>query len=118
MVPSAPLGQLLRSVGVAYLDLFSLDVEGSEVKVLETMDWSIPVRVWCIEWDPKMGREEQNASIARIMTANGYDRQPWAHEADGARPLQQNQLWVWRSAWTPAQYAWHQWDAQAPWAKS
>ena len=37
-VASAPLGYLLRSVGVKYVDFFSLDVEGSEAQVLATMD--------------------------------------------------------------------------------
>jgi FkbM family methyltransferase len=48
-VPCSPLAQILRSSGVATIDLFSLDVEGSEIHVLRTMDWSIPVRVWIIE---------------------------------------------------------------------
>lgn len=36
-VPSAPLGYLLRAAGVKYIDLLSLDVEGSEKVVLDTM---------------------------------------------------------------------------------
>ena len=112
-VPSAPLGQLLRMAGVTHLDLASIDVEGSEVKVLETMDWTIPVRVWCIEWQPPMSPSSLNASIAAIMTSNGYKRLAWAHEYDSARPLDQNQLWVWQQRWTPEFYSWQQYRAQA-----
>ena len=39
----------MSSVFPQAVDYFSLDVEGSELVVLETMDWSIPVRVWVIE---------------------------------------------------------------------
>jgi hypothetical protein len=43
------LGRYLRLVGVDTLDLFSLDVEGGELEVLKTMDWTIPVGVLMIE---------------------------------------------------------------------
>ena len=101
---SAPLGQLLRAVGVVYADLFSLDVEGSEVKVLETMDWSIPVRVWCIELNVSLSPVSNNESIANIMTLHGYERKPWLHEFDATRPLSHNQLWVRKGAWEPTSY--------------
>lgn len=108
-VPSAPLGFLLRSVGIAFVDFFSLDVEGSEARVLATMDWSIPVRVWCIEWDSAVAPASTNRSIEAIMTRNGYERTAWAHEADAARALRQNQLWVRRGPWEPAKYRWRPW---------
>ena len=107
-VPSAPLGQLLRAVGVTYLDLVSLDVEGSEVKVLETMDWTIPVRVWCIEWHYDWNPVSMNSSIAEIMTRHGYRRHRWRHEHSSIRPLDQNQLWVWDKVWRPGTYTWRQ----------
>lgn len=111
-VPSAPLGQWLRAVGVTYLDLVSLDVEGSEVNVLETMDWTIPVRVWCIEWQPSMSPEALNTNISRIMTAHGYERRRWTHEFSSVRPLTQNQLWVTKKIWKPEAYAWKQYSTQ------
>jgi hypothetical protein len=43
------LKNILRNVGATRIDLFSLDVEGSELKVLQTMDWDIPVHVWLVE---------------------------------------------------------------------
>ena len=44
-VPCTGLGKLLRQAGVTKVDLLSLDVEGAELTVLNTMDWDIPVRV-------------------------------------------------------------------------
>jgi FkbM family methyltransferase len=39
-VPCAPLGDWLGLLRVGHVDLFSLDVEGAELLVLETLDWS------------------------------------------------------------------------------
>ena len=108
-VPSAPLGFLLRSVGIAFVDFFSLDVEGSEARVLATMDWSIPVRVWCIEWDATVAPASVNRSIHTIMTRNGYERTAWAHEEVAARTLRHNQLWVRQGPWEPERYRWRPW---------
>ena len=88
-VPSAPLGQLLRMVGVRFIDLFSLDVEGSEYKVLQTFDWTIPVRAWCIE---VMSRRH-SAEIGALMRSHGYVRREWAVKASPS--LSDNELWVW-----------------------
>ena len=78
-------------MGIKYVDFFSLDVEGSEARVLATMDWTIPVRVWCIEWEPKVAPASTNQSIAELMTRNGYERRRWEHEDDGVKPLTPNQ---------------------------
>ena len=100
-VPAAPLGVLLRRSGVVYLDLFSLDVEGSELDALQSMDWSIPVRVWCIEWNPKFSPPSLNRSIAQIMEHHGYRRERW--QSDRENRLVHNQLWVWgHSVWRGA----------------
>ncbi|AGE55754.1 hypothetical protein ATCVMN08101_777R [Acanthocystis turfacea Chlorella virus MN0810.1] len=50
-VETTPLGPLLRENGMDYVDLLFIDVEGGELGVLESMDWSIPVYVICIELD-------------------------------------------------------------------
>ena len=39
-MPCAPLGDWLGLLRVGHVDLFSLDVEGAELLVLETLDWS------------------------------------------------------------------------------
>ena len=48
-VPVRPLGDILRDAHVSYIDFLSIDVEGSELEVLEGMDWDIPVHVIVIE---------------------------------------------------------------------
>ena len=102
MVPSAPLGQLLRMVGLAYVDLFSLDVEGAELKVLKTHDWMLPVRVWCIEVS-----DERRPAINALMQSKGYRHERWL--ATGNFSFAGSDLWVWdRGEWTPEQWQWRQ----------
>jgi hypothetical protein len=38
-------------LGIPHIDLFSVDVEGSEENVLRSMAWDIPVRVLVVELD-------------------------------------------------------------------
>jgi FkbM family methyltransferase len=112
-VPSAPLGQLLRMVGVASIDLFSLDVEGAELKVLRTFDWSIPVRVWCIEVT-----DERRPAIDALLTSNGYEHTPWRAcdgnyskygiACGGNYSYYGSDLWVRRGVWAPEAVAWRQ----------
>ena len=71
-VPCRPLGAMLREAGVAFIDLFSLDVEGGELQVLETMDWSIPVRVWVVELSGHPQSFEKNVQIVQLMESKGY----------------------------------------------
>ena len=96
-VPAAPLGALLRDAGVKWIDLFSLDVEGGELRVLDSMDWSVPVRVWTIE---VLNTSLMSAPLASLMEAHGYKRERWNITSAG-RELQMshNQLWVWGGEW-------------------
>lgn len=41
IVPCVPLGKLLNRFQIQHVDLFSLDVEGSELSVLKTIDFSV-----------------------------------------------------------------------------
>lgn len=51
-VPCRPLAKMLEEVSLTHVTLFSLDVEGAELKVLETIDWSkLQVDVLLIEMD-------------------------------------------------------------------
>ena len=84
-VPCRPLSQMLqishvlldtsgvraqRWPGWSHIDFFSLDVEGAELQVLNTMDWRVPVRVWLIEMDPTLIK--RNDQIRRLLASHGY----------------------------------------------
>jgi FkbM family methyltransferase len=73
-VPCRPLSEMLTETlarnGATQIDFFSLDVEGGELKVLETMDWNVRVGLWFIEVSG--GRPWQLKDLQAIMEPNGY----------------------------------------------
>ena len=67
----------MREAGVASIDLFSLDVEGAELTVLQSMDWSIPVHVFLIEMDRGGKRSENDQKIVDYMQKQDYREADW-----------------------------------------
>lgn len=61
---------ILRENNVKYIDLFSLDVEGGELTVLETMDWTIPVYCMVIELDG--GNINKDEKCREILRKQGF----------------------------------------------
>lgn len=65
-VPSRPLHGILKEHKIDRVDFFSLDVEGGELEVLQTYDWSIPIHVLLIEMSAySMERDEMCRAILR-----------------------------------------------------
>lgn len=52
------------------IDLFSLDVEGSELEVLQTFNFDITVSCWMIEWNHLS--KEKKVEIEKLLNDNGY----------------------------------------------
>ena len=73
-VPCGPLQDWLTLLRFEAIDFFSLDVEGAELLVLETMDWTIPVRVFMIELDDS--NPTKDAAVRTLLKSNGYCRAP------------------------------------------
>ena len=76
-VPCRPLGEMVRLAGLARIDVFSLDVEGAELAVLRTFDWSVPVSVWLVEtFADGLGRagggSDKHREIVALLNASGY----------------------------------------------
>jgi FkbM family methyltransferase len=67
-VPSIRLDSVLHKNYIKRIDFWSLDVEGSEYEALETMDWSIPVYLICIETQTG----ERKKQCDDILIANGF----------------------------------------------
>ena len=55
---------------MARIDYFSLEVEGAELQVLQTMPWEIPVCLWTVELKPDDAR--RNADIRDLLNKHGY----------------------------------------------
>lgn len=49
IIPSERLDTLLQKTKLKYIDLWILDVEGSELECLNSMDWSIPIGLVVVE---------------------------------------------------------------------
>jgi FkbM family methyltransferase len=75
-VPCGPLSKYLAILGVRHIDFFSLDVEGAELVVLDTIDWTaLTVDVMIVErdhWHPERDREVQ----ARLEQRAGMQLHP------------------------------------------
>lgn len=69
-VKCAPFCEILHSNHVTYIDLLSIDVEGGELAVLETMDFNIPVFVIIIELDGN--NIEKDEKCRNILLKNGF----------------------------------------------
>ena len=72
-VPCRPIGRMLNEAGIKAVDFFILDVEGAELMVLETMDWSISVKVFVVE----MGRGEKDKKVIDLLASKGYKKSLW-----------------------------------------
>ena len=69
-VNGEPMCDILKKSGVEYIDFISIDVEGGEQVVLETMDFSLPIYVVCIELDGH--NVEKDAICRHILAKNGF----------------------------------------------
>ena len=66
-----PLSAILREAGVAHVDYFSLDVEGAELIVLQTIDWSaVTFGVLMVELDGKAPTKD--ADVRRLLRKCGF----------------------------------------------
>lgn len=64
------IGKILHHFHITHIDFFSLDVEGSEINVIETFDFSIIVHYWVIEFNSK--NIQKNEKVRKLLKSNGY----------------------------------------------
>ncbi|XP_057372133.1 protein Star-like isoform X2 [Daphnia carinata] len=67
-----PLYSLLLAVGRTHVDYFSLDVEGSEYKILKTIPWhKVYMQTLTVEWNHA---PEGEAAVTRLMEDSNFIR--------------------------------------------
>jgi hypothetical protein len=78
-VPCKTFGEVFRESGVQSIQLFSLDVEGAELDVLQTMDWTVPVQLWIIEQDKGdlYSRGTKDCQVRELLAQHGYNPTDW-----------------------------------------
>lgn len=64
------ISNILHIHKITHIDLFSLDVEGSELNVLETFDFSIFVHYWTIEFNSD--KDYKNKMVRKLLLDHGY----------------------------------------------
>ena len=70
-VNACPLRCILDSVDTKYIDILSIDVEGGENLVLDTMNWDIEVYIICIELDGL--NSEKDEYCRSILKNKGFE---------------------------------------------
>ena len=69
-VDGEPFGDILNKSNIKYIDLLSIDVEGGELMVMETMNWNIPVYLVLIELDNH--NPDKDEKCREILRQNGF----------------------------------------------
>jgi FkbM family methyltransferase len=69
-VNGEPIRDILKKSSIEYIDFLSIDVEGGEYVVLETLDFSVPIYVICIELDGHNSEKDQKCR--NILIQNGF----------------------------------------------
>lgn len=71
-LPCLPLGELLSMFSIERIDFFSLDVEGAELEVLKTLDFSkVHINVIAIEADGR--NSEKDEAVRKLVLAHGFE---------------------------------------------
>jgi len=75
---------MIESTGLLDIDLFSLDVEGSEMVVLQTIDFEVTnVKVVLVELSDHYP-EERNARVRSFLEEKGFGRDEYCSGSDRA----------------------------------
>ena len=67
---TTPLHDVLEEHKIEYIDFMSIDVEGGELGVLQSMNWDIPTYVICIELQGV--DEDKDNACRQILIENGF----------------------------------------------
>lgn len=71
VVPCVALGSILQTFGVSHIDFFSLDVEGAELQVLNTLDLKVlHINVIVIEQDGSNPTKDE--TVRQMLLANNF----------------------------------------------
>lgn len=72
-VNAMPFGEILEKSSLPYIDLMTIDVEGGELMVLETMNWNIPTYIICIECHERGEIEKiKNEKCRQLLLSKGF----------------------------------------------
>jgi len=71
VIPCIPFSSVLSKLGITHIDLWSLDVEGAELQVLETVDWKA-VSVDVIVVEAPGYDEAKDQAVIDLLLSQGF----------------------------------------------
>ena len=73
-ISCVPLAKVLDRAAVRHVNFFVLDVEGGELSVLRSVDWSaVKFDVLCVETEPRYRPPGYADAVAAFLAEKGYD---------------------------------------------
>jgi FkbM family methyltransferase len=69
-VEGIPISKIINQSNISYIDIYFIDVEGAELMVLDTTDWSIPIYLIIIELH-NIDIEKDN-KCRELLVKNGF----------------------------------------------
>jgi FkbM family methyltransferase len=71
-VQVVPLGELLKKQHVTAIDFLNIDVEGKDIEVLKSHDWTIPTKVVAVEDRHFDSNEPHKSEVYEFLYTKGY----------------------------------------------
>ena len=69
-VKNKKMSDLINDSGLSYIDIMSIDVEGGEYEVLQSIDFSFPI--YCIIIEAHSGEQDKNAVFGNYLKSKGF----------------------------------------------
>jgi len=69
-VKNMKMSSILEKSRFRYIDFMIIDVEGSELTLLESIDFTFPI--FCIIIEAHSGEQEKNKEFGKVLQANGF----------------------------------------------
>ena len=106
-VLTVPMNAFLKSTNLEYIDFLSIDVQGSELDLLKSMDWQVPIGYMCIELEGHHPSQDNECReilknqgfkkiaklhISEIYKFEDYDRANLLYDASKKASLEDYQL--------------------------
>ena len=69
-VKNTKMKNIIKESGLEYIDFMFIDVEGSELEVLKSIDFSFPI--YCIIIEAHSNEQEKNKIFGKFLKSNGF----------------------------------------------
>jgi FkbM family methyltransferase len=71
-VQAKRMSEIMHENKLSHVDIFSIDVEGGEYEILNTIDWSVPIYLFIIELASDEEQTQKDIDCRNLMADKGY----------------------------------------------